>query len=225
MSARDFPPADLRVIITAWEIECCAPPPVVGELTSWRLIFQPVALPDPQSLDRVPGAVSTLQWLVEPWSVDGDRRALYRNGAAAYYHQSTAAGAADAMTAPPPGRHRLRGELFGSRHGGGDDDLFPVVSARVSRIQLISCELRQQGRSATPVPGSTTLTDVRQSPKWFTRHPPGPVVSVPLDSGGQWRRRVVPDGLLYPSETGILLTLRDVGASTRPETNGARPAR
>ena len=69
--------------------------------------------------------------------------------------------------------------------------------------------MRQQNQAATPIPGSTRLVDVQRSPKWFTRHPPGPVTSVPTGAGSQWRRRVVQEGLTYRAETGVLLTITD----------------
>ena len=210
MSARTFPPVDLLVVIPAWEIECCAPLPVVGETASWCLAFEPVVTTDAEPADRVPGSVSRQMWHVEAWPAgDGDRRALYRNGVGAYYYPPQSPSSAQAMTAPPLGRHLLRGVLFGTRHGGSDYDLLPMVSAMVTRVQVISCDMLQQDRVAAPVPGSTRLVDVRQSPKWFSRHPPGPVTSVLTGAGGQFRRRVVQEGLVYRAETGVLLTIAD----------------
>ena len=217
MSIRTFPPTDLPVVVSAWEIECCAPPAVVGERTSWRLALEPVATPDLTSLDRVPGSVTRLLWQVAPWPAAGDGRALYRHGVATYCYEPNDPKAAQL----PPGRQMVRGVLFGTRHGGSVHDLFPTVSAIVSRIQVISCEFRQQERAATPIPGSTKLVDVQQSPKWFTRRPPGPTISVPIDSSGQWRRRVTPSGSEYRAETGILLTIRDIHADTSDEPNGS----
>jgi hypothetical protein len=216
MNVRKFPPADLPVVVSAWEIECCAPPPVVGERTSWRLALEPVATPDPQSSDRVPGSVTRLLWQVELWPVAGEGRALYRNGVAAYYYKPNDPKAAQL----PLGRHMVQGVLLGTRHGGTIHDLFPTVSAAVRRIQVISCEFRQQERTATPIAGSTRLVDVQQSPKWFTRRPPGPTISVPVDSSGRWRRRVTPIGLVYRAETGILLTIGDIDADTSDMPTG-----
>lgn len=211
MSARTFPPADLPFLISSWEIECCAPPPVVGEPTTWRLALESVATPDPESVDRAPGSVTELPWQVEPWPPGDVRRALYRNGFAAYYHQPSAP---EVAQLPPLGRRVVRGVLFGTRHGGSDFDLFPTVSATVSRIQVVSWQVREQEQESTPVPGSTRLVDVQQSPKWFTRHPPGPTISVAVDSSGRWRRRATPIGLVYRAETGILLTIRDIPGDT-----------
>lgn len=210
MSVRTFPPADLSVVIAAWEIECCAPPPIVGERTSWRLALNPLATPDVHSANQFPGSVTKLLWQVEPWPATGDGRALYRNGVAAYFYAPNDS-EADQLS---PGRQMVRGVLFGTRHGGSVHDEFPTVSATVSRIQVISCEFREHERLATPIPDSTRLVDVQQSPKWFTRHPPGPTISVPVDGGGQWRRRVTPIGFEYREETGILLTIRDLHADT-----------
>lgn len=220
MSARTFPPADLPVVISSWEIECCAPPPVVGEFTTWRLIFEPVATPDPRSWDRVPGSVSALQWQVEPWSTDGestdgDRRALYRNGVAAFYRPLDST--ADLTNAPLLGRHLLRGEVSGTKHGGFVDDGFPTVTARVSRIQVISVEFRVHGQNLTQAPGSTRLTEVQQSPKWFTHRPSRLAIddaSKPGRHARGRRRRDTRSVQVYRAESGVLLTLQDADAST-----------
>lgn len=209
MSARTFPPADLPVFISSWEIECCAPPPIVGESTLWSLIFEPVATPDPQSLARVPGSVTELQWQVEPWSTDDDIRALYRNGVAAYYRPI---GNIDPITTPPLGRHLVRGTVSGTKHGGFVDDSFPTVSATVSRIQVVSCEFRLHNQEATPIPGSTRLKDVQQSPKWFTHHPPRLVADSTASTGrraDRSRRKETPTVQVYRAETGVLLQLHD----------------
>lgn len=153
MSVWKFPPADLAVVVSAWEIECCAPPPVVGERTSWRLALEPVATVDLESADRIPGSVTRLLWQAEPWPVGGDGRALYRNGVAAYFYEPTDPKAVQL----PLGRHMVRAVLFGTRHGASVHDLFPTVSATVSRIQVISCEFRQLDQAATPIPGSSRL--------------------------------------------------------------------
>lgn len=220
MSARTLPPADLPVIIPAMEIECCSPPPTVGETTTWRLSFDPVAMPDPEAADRVPGSVCEQLWQIGAWPADDDRRALFRNGVTAY-DQTADSGRAQPTATPLPGQHLLRGVLFGTRHGGSDYDLLPTVSATVTRIQVISWEMRQQERVAAPVPGTTRLVDVQRSPKWFSRHPPGPVTSVPTAAGGQWRRRVVQVGLVYRAETGVLLTIADTRRSHPPRDRGS----
>lgn len=169
-----------------------------------------MATPDPNSSNQVPGSVTSLLWQVKPWPIGGEGRALYRNGVAAYYYQPNDPKAAQL----PLGRHMMHGVLLGTRRGGSIHDLFPTVSATVARIQVISSEFRQQERSATPIPASTRVADVQQSPKWFTRCPLGPTVSVPVDSSGQWQRRATPTGLVYRAETGILLTIRDIDADT-----------
>ncbi|MDQ2738845.1 MAG: hypothetical protein M3Y35_09590 [Actinomycetota bacterium] len=131
-----------------------------------------MATADPESVDRIPGSVSRLLWQVEPWPV-GEGRALYRNGVAACCYEPS-----DRKAAPLPlGRHMVRGVLFGTRHCGSVHDLFPTVSATVSRIKVVSWKVRQQERTAVPVLGSTRLVDVEQSPKWVTRHPPGPAIT------------------------------------------------
>lgn len=217
MSARSFPPVDLPVFIPSWEIECCAPPPVVGESTRWSLIFETVATPDRQSLDRVPGSVTELQWQVESWSPDDDIRALYRNGFAAYYRPTDDV-SVDPLTALPLGRHLVRGTVSGTKHGGFVNDSFPTVSATVNRIQVVSGEFRLHDREATPISGSTGLKDVQQSPKWFTHHPPRLVADSAAASTGRRAgrplRKQTPTVQVYRAETGVLLQLHDVKTYT-----------
>ena len=212
MSARTFPPVGLSVVIPSWEIECCAPPPVVGRTSSWTLIFEPVATPDRQSLERTPGSVTELQWQVEPWADDATTRALYRNGFAAFYrpfHNTV-----DASTAPPLGRRVVRGVVFGTKHGGFVDDGFPNVSAPVGRIQVVSTEFRLQNRELVPVAGSTRLREVEQSPRWFASHPPRLVAVDPGPNGrrtSRSRRGKSPTVEVQRAETGVLLQLLDTG--------------
>ena len=208
MSRRRFPAAELSVFIDSWEIECCAPPPVVGGTTAWRLNFQQVASPDPESDQRIPGWVTDKLWQVETWPANTPPHAVYRNGVAAYCYELDGPDVA----ALPLGRHVLRGALFGTRHPGTDYDVFPTVSATVARIQVVSREVRYQDQRATAVPDSTRLVDVRQSPKWFARRAPGPVITVPTDASGGFRRRIHPDGLVHRADIGILLTIRDTEA-------------
>ena len=211
MSARTFAPADLPVSVSSWEIECCGPLPTVGGPASWRLIFSPVATPDLESLDRVPGSVSELEWLVEPWPDGGDdARALYRNGFAAYFYRPMDSSPGQRAHLPPPGRQMLRGVVFGTRHGGSDYDLFPTVAATVHRIQVVSCEYRlQDDRTLVPVVGTTALREVQQSPKWFHSHHPRQLGRGDRRTGQRRRRESAEQ---YRNETGVLLTLRDTGA-------------
>ena len=220
MSARTFPPADLPVVIPGWEIECCAPPSVVGDTSSWRLAFEPLVRSNQEDSALVPGSVSRELWQVEAWPGGGDKRALHRNGVTAYYRPADK-GSSQPILAPPLGRHLLRGVLYGTRHGGSDYDLLPTVSATVTRTQIISCQMRQQHQAATPISGTTRLVDVDRSPKWFTRHPPGPVISVPTGAGSHWRRRVVEEGLVYRAETGVLLTIADGHLERSRSSHGA----
>jgi len=93
------------------------------------MVFEAVATPDLNSLHRVPGSVTELPWQIEPWLAGSAAPHV-----AAYYQPIDSP--ADPMTAPPLGRQLLRGAVFGTKHAQSVDDLFPTVSATVSRIQV-----------------------------------------------------------------------------------------
>ncbi|OLT15823.1 hypothetical protein BJF78_15715 [Pseudonocardia sp. CNS-139] len=152
MSLRFTEPTVVEVFVASWEIECCAPPPAVGEPTTWTLGFQPghgeYADPD---LDR------ERDWLVEPrdgWTAvtDGPLVAWWNDHAG---------------PVPAPGRHRLRGLLVGSAHGLGPQDV-PATTGTVRRVRLVS-QVYRPGRDGTllPVRGTVSMADRERSPRWF----------------------------------------------------------
>ena len=153
----------LIVSVAAWEIECCAPPPVVGEPTEWRLQFN---LIDEPAKYWLPSAVTNLTWSVEPWpDPDGPHRRLTRGGIIALL-------AADdgGPPLPEPGRHLLCGTLSGTRHGGGDEDGFSMTTAVVERLDVISARYVNDGDGYRgPQAGSGRLEPTARSPRWFAR--------------------------------------------------------
>jgi hypothetical protein len=156
-------PQIIEVSISDWEIECCAPPPVVGAASTWRLEF--VTGDDGLAHEDV-------------WTATHEDRAvlLSRDGITAAW--STGAG-----SPPPPGVHRLRGLLIGTVHGGTLPDDLPAVTGRVERIRLVSHEIApdpDEPRALHYVVASRTLRDVRESPRWFHL---GPVVPGRQDTG------------------------------------------
>jgi hypothetical protein len=197
MSARDFPRADLPIVVSSWEIECHGPLPTVGEPTTWRLAFIPVDQPDPLAAERTVGSVTELQWQVEPLADGSDGRALYRNGFAAYYRCLDRGPGGRARPLPPLGQQLLRGVIYGTRHGGAEHDTFPTTTATADRIQVISWQYRQLDRRLIKVPGSVVQRNVQQSPRRFTMTPrPRPNSEVVV-------------GTLYRDDSSVLVTLRD----------------
>lgn len=145
----------VRVFAASWEIECCAPPPVVGEDASWWLTFFRAGL------DPFEPADDEADWML----VDrgGSGFAITRGDVAALW--------SDANGPPPaPGPVHLSGHLSGSVHGPVPDDL-PPVGGVVQRVWVVSQdeELRDMGvqRTIVPVPGTTVLTEVSASPRGF----------------------------------------------------------
>ena len=149
----------VRVFVDSWEIECCAPPPVVGERSSWSLEYVRSGLG--YSVD----ADEERDWEL----VDRGRSgfALTRGGVVARW--STANG-----PAPAPGPVRLFGRLAGTVHAPPDH----LVSGVVQRVWVVSQdeELRDVGRETwiVTVPGTTVLTEVSASPRHFRMVVPPP---------------------------------------------------
>lgn len=139
---------NVELFVSGWEIECCAPPPVIGASTTWTL--QHVAATDPfpmHELDRV------RTWRAESTRlVDGPIVVM------------------PSHDGPPlqPGWHELRGHLSGTRHGPMPEE-FPETTGTVQRVRVVSLR-RTLGEPRTwhAVPGTLTMTDVRESPRWFT---------------------------------------------------------
>jgi hypothetical protein len=91
----------VEVFVSAWEIECCAPPPIVGELSSWRLEFVAAGGRYPNAeLDRDSTWLATRRPDGSIQLADGPVTALWAEHAG-----------------PAPGRVALRGYLYGNAHG------------------------------------------------------------------------------------------------------------
>lgn len=150
------------VSVACWEIECCAPPPTVGLTATWRIGF------DSQGDWMDPLLDFDHEWSVAPFPLPGFPRALCLSD-----------GLVQACWRQPPevllsGRQWLRGQLFGTKHGGDGWSEFPRTTSRVIRVQVATNDLRWsagpngRGRRGIPVPRSTLLTDVQQSPRRFS---------------------------------------------------------
>ncbi len=139
----------VRFWVADWEIECCAPPPVVGGTTAWMLEFEPSGdQPDPL-LDEE-----------HEWIVDAGAE-LRRGRVRAHWGDP-------AVARPAPGATRLRGRLRGTVHSERGPDDLPQVEGRVDRIRLLRQEYREvQDRYWEPVPGTVTAEDLGESPRWF----------------------------------------------------------
>lgn len=147
--------------VASWEIECCAPPPTVGQTATWRLGFHPGGGEMDPLLDF------EHDWIVTSWPVPSYPSALCLTD-----------GLIQACWRQPPanqglGRIRLRGQVFATKHGGDGWEMFPRTTTRVLRVQVVTTDVRWstgqggRGRRGVPVQGSTLLADVMQSPRQF----------------------------------------------------------
>ncbi|MET0864091.1 MAG: DUF6578 domain-containing protein [Nakamurella sp.] len=199
--------------MAAWEIECCAPVPTVGELATWRL-----------------GFVTEGEWLdplldfEHDWMVSASPTASFPNALcltdgivrACWFQRSGTEG----HRALESGPVRLRGQLFASRHGGSGWDEFPATTTRVLRVQLVTNDARwpaggNSGQRGVLVPHSTVLTDVQQSPKWFPSAWPANVRGIVGD---------IPmcNGVLLDLATQPVTELSGTGPHHRPTVPGDR---
>jgi hypothetical protein len=146
----------IEVFVSGWEIECCAPPPVVGESTTWRLDFIPAGSDYPAAeLDR------DRSWQV---SRRADGSTALQDGPV------TALWSGHAATPPGQGRATLRGHLYGNAHGPAPDDA-PVTTGTVRRVRVASQRFsRTADRTLLPVPGTVQLRDVQRGPRRFAPH-------------------------------------------------------
>lgn len=152
----------VEIVVAGWEIECCAPPPVVGEPTSWMLEFQP----GDADLDH------EFAWDATRW--DERVTCLRRGPVTAYW-------AFGAGSPPAPGTAVLRGRLCGTVHGGISPDGFPACRGRVDRVRVLSQRYREvTERTWEGVPGTVAAVDVAQSPRWFHGGPLDGTTSVPF---------------------------------------------
>jgi hypothetical protein len=135
----------IEVSLPLWEIDCCAPIPVVGELASWALTFSSRSAGSLEQFDR------DRAWQVEhrgcsTWLLDGAVSAQWcvRNG-----------------PPPEPGRAVVRGSLVGTVH-----EAAPRVTGTVQRIRLATEYQRLAGPDTLEsVPGTLTVFDVARAAK------------------------------------------------------------
>ncbi len=150
------------VEISQWEIECCVPPPEVGDRVAWPLTFHSNEA-EPDGFDRP--APSSGWWRVE-------RRA---DGATFLVDGPLVAYWSEYRCPPPaPGVVEATGTLFASMHEGSGHSGLPPVAAHVRRLWITSqlyARADAVHRSWNPVAGTLELRQVRSSPRWFDSGP------------------------------------------------------
>lgn len=137
-------PDTALVSVGSWEFGCCAPPVVVGELTTWRL-----GLHQDETRGH-PTLRTDLTWDIQAWPTPtGPFRRLDRGGLSAVH---------EGHPALPTGRHVASGWIHGTMHGGGNTDDFPTTTAQVTWLWLVTSTYPSE--PTAPL----TLTPVRRSP-------------------------------------------------------------
>lgn len=146
------PPVDVQVSIDSWEIECCLPPPGVGDVVAWRLRWVepstgPGQLTAPWRTTRLPPA---------PDGHDSGPL-LEHGGVAAWWPTADAA-------VPPTGR------LVAKTHAGVPDDV-PPTEGMVLAVHVVQQRCTRTDAGFDPVRGECTLRAVQRSPRWFDHGP------------------------------------------------------
>lgn len=144
------------VSIASWELDCCGPPLVVGELTTMGLLL----VPADTRYDFEDQSFTKLVWDVQPWPDRmGNLRQLLRGGLiAAFIPGENGPDLAD-------GRQSIPGELFGTRHGG-DNSLegFPTSTAEVLALWVIERHrIASDHWEMVLVPAAASPTEFHQS--------------------------------------------------------------
>jgi hypothetical protein len=180
----------VTVELAGWEIECCVPPPGVGDRVSWPLTFHISGEVDPDRFDR-PARVSG------PWRVEvrDDGATLVVDGPVVAYWSEYR------HPAPAPGVVEATGVLIATLHGGSGPSDLPAVTGRVRRLwvtsQLYAPRPSDQPRYWGPVSGTLELQEVERSPRWFSsgptsnepaRHQTGLLVELQLASSARGSR-------------------------------------
>lgn len=178
----------IEVVVDSWEIECCAPPPVVGEQSSWRPLFIP-SDDHPLAAER--------RWTVAPHA---PAARLYRAGV-------TAAWGNVPVAPPEPGEHVLRGFVYGAAHVFPED--LPPLTGRVRRVRVISEEFAADpaaGQTLRPVPDSLRTREVDASPRSFALPDvqASPVTTSVTATGLRWSAAIPGTGR---HETGVVVDL------------------
>lgn len=154
------------VLVDSWQVECCLPPPSVGDDVAWRLRLEGAA--------GDPVCDVGLDVQAEPRAWDG--ATLGRYGTVLTWGAVTAWWE---PREPVAGRREVRGVLLAEHHDRVPTDL-PATAGRVRRVRV-------QERSYARVDGGTSWVwadarpryrDVGSSPRWFRgvdHRSPGPL--------------------------------------------------
>jgi hypothetical protein len=131
-----------------WHIECCHPPPGVGDQVSWPLLWV--------DADGSPGALQ-LDWHSRPLAagswVDPTDLLLRHGPLVACWRGRT--------TVP------TRGQLLADVHGGVPEQV-PPATGTVLGVEIVNQAYRLAGpRTYVPIPGDVVLRPVTHSPQRF----------------------------------------------------------
>ena len=172
---------DLAILMDSWEIECCQPPPAVGDVGSWRLRW--VDAPDG------PGQ-RTARWrttVVSPAADDEPAGLLLAEAGVTAWWPSP-----DVATVP------TTGALVAQAHAGVPVEV-PPVAGTVLAVHVVQRRYVRTPAGYVPARGEHTVRAVERSPRWFDHGPVrGPLATKPE-----------PDSFL--AETGVLFSVRLAG--------------
>lgn len=156
---REVAQVSVLVSLSDWEIECCVPPPELGDVVSWPLML--VVRRGEARREPPEPEVDRRWWRVKRW--DGDTTVLADGDVRAFW-------APHGGPPPAPGVAEVEGTLVATLHWPPVPPGVLATSGRISRLWVMHHEYREhgtgKGRYRAAVPGSTTLREVEQSPDW-----------------------------------------------------------
>lgn len=133
------------VLLAGWEIECCRPPPGVGDRVDWPLLW----VDD----DAGPGAVD-LRWQERPAPAGHDGRLLAHGPLTAWW--------------PAAGDVPAHGRLVADLHGGAPG-LMPSTTGTVTGVHVVTQTYRLAASGAyLPLAGAFDLRPVTRGPTSFS---------------------------------------------------------
>jgi hypothetical protein len=149
----------VRVVVVGTEIECCMPPPELGDVVSWPLMM--FVGPEDGPNEPPDALRDRRRWRVEHWN-DG-ATVLVDGGLHVYW-------APHGSRPPSTESSEVAGHLVATLHHPTPPEALPATTGRVARLWVTYHQYREQGRERRyleQMRTSATLREVERSPQRF----------------------------------------------------------